>query len=99
MRLGCPNSLSDQEAWNVASYIDSQERRQGPRYAADVKETREKCLEFFHKHTRYGLEINGKLMGDYNSTCVRTFYCLKLLSHAYLQLTKPLALVKKIGAI
>ncbi|MDY0207223.1 MAG: c-type cytochrome [Pseudomonas sp.] len=64
MPLGRPNSLTDQEAWDVAYYIGSQERPQEPRFTGDVKETREKYLETFHKHSSYGLEVNGKLQGE-----------------------------------
>lgn len=65
MPLGKPNSLSEQEAWDIAQYIDSQERPQDARYTGDVKETRELYLETFHKHTMYGVEHEGKLLGDH----------------------------------
>ncbi|HKM37932.1 MAG TPA: c-type cytochrome [Thiopseudomonas sp.] len=64
MPLGRPNSLTDQEAWDVAYYINTQDRPQEPRFTGDVKETREKYLDSFHKHTSYGLEVNGKLLGE-----------------------------------
>ncbi len=67
MPLGRPNSLSDQDAWDVAYYINTQERPQEPRYTGDVKETREKYLDTFHAHTSYGLEVNGKLLGDHEN--------------------------------
>lgn len=67
MPLGQPNSLTEQEAWDLAQYIDSQERPQDPRYTGDVKETRELYLETFHKHTMYGLEHEGKVLADHNN--------------------------------
>ena len=73
MPLGQPNSLSEQEAWDVAYYIDSQERPQDPRYTGDVKETREKYLDTFHKHTSYGVEVKGKLMGDHANVGEKDF--------------------------
>ncbi len=72
MPLGKPGSLSDQEAWNVAYFVNSQERPQDPRYTGDVKETREKFLNF-HKHTTYGTEVNGKLLGDHDNTGSKPF--------------------------
>lgn len=67
MPLGRPNSLSDQDAWDVAYYINTQERPQEPRYTGDVKETREKYLDTFHTHTSYGLEVDGVLLGDHEN--------------------------------
>jgi len=65
MPLGQPNSLSDQEAWDIAYYVNSQERPQDPRYTGDVEETREKYGPTFHKHSRYGQirEADGKRLG------------------------------------
>lgn len=73
MPLGQPNSLTDQQAWDVAYYIDSQERPQEPRYTGDVKETREKYLETFHKHSSYGLEVEGRLLGDHDNVGSKDF--------------------------
>src|SRR5690606_6047690 len=41
MPLGQPNTLTDQQAWDLAQYIDSQERPQDPRYTGDIAETRD----------------------------------------------------------
>src|SRR5699024_3662864 len=68
MPLGKPNSLTDQEAWDIAAFVDSQERPQDPRYTGDVTETRAKFLDTFHKHTQYGTEVEGRLLGDHDST-------------------------------
>ena len=73
MPLGQPSSLSDQEAWDLAQYIDSRERPQDPRYTGNVKETRAKYLDTFHKHTLYGVEVEGKLLGDHNNTGRKNF--------------------------
>lgn len=67
MPLGKPGSLTEQEAWDVAVYINSQERPQDPRYTGDVRETRERYLGF-HRHSYYGLEKNGVLLGDHDNT-------------------------------
>lgn len=66
MPLGQPGKLSTQEAWDVAEYVDSQERPQDPRYTGDAKETREKYIDF-HKHSRYGTEVNGKILGQHDN--------------------------------
>ncbi len=72
MPLGKPGTLSDQQAWDVAYFIDSQERPQDPRYTGDVKETREKYLNF-HKSSLYGTVVNGKLLGDHQNTGEKPF--------------------------
>lgn len=73
MPLGQRGTLSDQEAWDVAYYIDTQERPQDPRYTGDVKETRAKYEATFHKTTNYGLTVNGKLLGDHDNTGSKPF--------------------------
>ena len=54
-------SLSDQEAWDVAQYIDSHDRPQDPRFTGDVEATRQQ----FHEGSGslYGQTVNGKLLG------------------------------------
>ena len=73
MPLGQPGLLSDQEAWDVAYYINAHERPQDPRYTGDVRETRARYLDTFHKHTNYGLEIEGRLLGDHDNTGEKDF--------------------------
>lgn len=73
MPLGQRGTLSDQEAWDVAYYIDTQERPQDPRYTGNVKETRAKYDATFHKATNYGLTVNGKLLGDHGNTGSKPF--------------------------
>ena len=73
MPLGRPNSLTDQQAWDVAYYINNHERPQDPRYTGDVKETRAKYLDTFHVHTSYGLEHDGKLLGEHDNVGEKDF--------------------------
>lgn len=72
MPLGKPGSLTDDEAWQVANFINPQERPQDPRYTGDAKETREKYLNF-HKHTNYGTVVNGELLGGHDNTGNKSF--------------------------
>jgi thiosulfate dehydrogenase len=62
MPLGLGGSLSDQEAWDIATYMDSQERPQDPRFIESVAETRKR----FHDEptSKYGLVMNGVLLGE-----------------------------------
>jgi thiosulfate dehydrogenase len=62
MPLGLGGSLSDQEAWDIATYMDSQERPQDPRFVDSVAETRKR----FHDEptSKYGLVVNGVLLGE-----------------------------------
>jgi thiosulfate dehydrogenase len=52
MPLGKPNSLSDQDAWDVAAFMNSQQRPQDPRHEGNLAETTKK----FHasKYDYYG---------------------------------------------
>jgi thiosulfate dehydrogenase len=72
MPLGKPGSLSEQDAWNVAWFVNSHERPQDPRFTGDAVSTREKYLNF-HKHSRYGTEFNGKVLGQHDNTGEKTF--------------------------
>jgi thiosulfate dehydrogenase len=72
MPLGQPGKLSDQEAWGAAYFINAHERPQDPRYTGDARETRERYLNF-HKSTLYGTKVNGKLLGQYESTGEKPF--------------------------
>jgi len=60
MPLGKPNSLSDQDAWDVASFINSRERPQDPRFSGDVSETKK---TFHDENCHYGDSIDGKVLG------------------------------------
>ncbi len=62
MPLGRGGSLSVQDAWDVAAFINSHERPQDPRFADSVEATRAK----FHNspNSLYGTLVNGKLRGS-----------------------------------
>ncbi|MBR9883207.1 MAG: c-type cytochrome [Oceanospirillales bacterium] len=72
MPLGKPGSLTDQQAWDVALFVNSHERPQDPRYTGDAKETREKYSNF-HKWTRYGTEFDGQILGQHDNTGDKPF--------------------------
>jgi len=73
MPLGQRGTLTDQEAWDVAYYINTQERPQDPRYTGDVKETRAKYESTFHKFTSYGESVNGRLLGNHDNVGEKPF--------------------------
>lgn len=73
MPLGQPNTLTDQQAWDLAEYINSQERPQDPRYTGDIKETRAMYEATFHKHSLYGVEVDGRILGDHDNTGEKPF--------------------------
>ena len=64
MPLGKANSLSDEQAWNVAAYVNTHERPQDPRLVeGSVEKTRVK----FHANDGvnvYGQTVNGVLIGQ-----------------------------------
>ena len=62
MPLSQGNTLSDQEAWDVAAFIDSQERPQDPRFSGSIADTRKK----YHDSTMsmYGQLVNGVVLGQ-----------------------------------
>jgi thiosulfate dehydrogenase len=72
MPLGKPGSLSEQEAWDLALFINSQERPQDPRFTGNAQETRERYLDF-HQLTQYGLEVDGRILGQGSSTGLKPF--------------------------
>lgn len=55
-------TLSAQDAWDVAMFMDAHERPQDPRYTGNVDETRQR----FHDTpmSLYGIEINGHVLGE-----------------------------------
>ena len=60
MPLGKSIQLTEQQAWDVAAFMNSHERPQDPRYKGDLKANKAK----YHKHQGfYGTEVNGKLLG------------------------------------
>ena len=64
MPLSRGHTLSDQEAWDVAAFVDSHERPQDPRFTGSVAQTREK----FHNSamSMYGKTVNGVLLGEHS---------------------------------
>lgn len=61
MPLGKGGSLSEQEAWDVAYFMDAHERPQDPRFAGSVAETRKKYHD--SPDSLYGTTVKGKLLG------------------------------------
>ncbi len=61
MPLGLGNTLTDQQAWDVAFFMDSHERPQDPRFNGSVDQTRAK----FHDTpmSMYGRIVNGHKLG------------------------------------
>jgi thiosulfate dehydrogenase len=62
MPLGAGGVLTDQEAWDVAAYMNSQPRPQDPRFEKDVETTR-KLFHAGHEHDFYGKEVDGRILG------------------------------------
>ncbi|HEV2538872.1 MAG TPA: c-type cytochrome [Frateuria sp.] len=62
MPLGRGGMLSDQDAWDVAMFMDAHERPQDPRYTGDLAATR----KAFHDTpmSLYGRRVNGHLLGS-----------------------------------
>jgi thiosulfate dehydrogenase len=56
------NTLSDQDAWDVAMYMDAHERPQDPRFDGNVGETRRKYHDT--PMSLYGTEVQGHLLGS-----------------------------------
>lgn len=52
--------LTNQQAWDVAAYINSHERPQDPRNKGDVKQAQEK---YHNDNDYYGVEVDGKVLG------------------------------------
>lgn len=61
MPIGLPGSLTGQQAWDVARYMNSHERPQDPRYTGNVQDTR----DAFHatEDSMYGRQVAGKVLG------------------------------------
>ncbi len=62
MPLGQGDSLTRQEAWDVAMYINTHERPQDPRYTGNIAVTRAR----YHNSpwSLYGTVVNGHLLGS-----------------------------------
>jgi thiosulfate dehydrogenase len=62
MPFSLGGTLTDQEAWDVALFVDSHERPQDPRYTGSVADTRAR----FHDkdNSQYGERVDGYLLGS-----------------------------------
>lgn len=62
MPLGRGNTLTDQDAWDVAYYMNAHERPQDPRFKGSIAETR----KAYHDtpDSLYGIAVNGKVLGQ-----------------------------------
>ena len=62
MPYGQSYSLTPQQAWDVAYFMDAQERPQDPRWTGTVAGTRAKYHD--SPFSLYGTKVNGKLLGN-----------------------------------
>lgn len=62
MPLGLGGSLSDQQAWDVATFMNSHERPQDPRFKGSIADTRAKYHD--SPDDLYGSTVNGQLLGQ-----------------------------------
>jgi len=53
--------LTDQQAWDIALFMNSHERPQDPRYTGSVQETRRKYHD--SPYSMYGMTVNGHVLG------------------------------------
>lgn len=63
MPLTLGGSLADQQAWDVAAFVDSHPRPQDPRFTGSVEQTRQL---YHHSGDYYGQMIGGVLLGAPN---------------------------------
>ena len=61
MPLGKGGTLSEQDAWDVAVFMNSHERPQDPRFTGSVAETRKKYHDT--EDSLYGMTVNGHVLG------------------------------------
>jgi thiosulfate dehydrogenase len=62
MPLGKGGSLSEQDAWDVAYFMDAHERPQDPRFTGSVAQTRKRYHD--SPDSLYGMQVNGQLLGS-----------------------------------
>jgi thiosulfate dehydrogenase len=65
-------SLSEQDAWDLALFINSHERPQDPRFEGSAELTRERHLNF-HRYTLYGTRVAGRRLGEHRNTGTKPF--------------------------
>ncbi len=56
-----PGRLTEQEAWDIAAYIDSRERPRDPRQTGSIAANAE--VNFKGQHSFYGRVVRGKVLG------------------------------------
>lgn len=62
MPLGRGGMLTDQDAWDVAYFMDAHERPQDPRFTGSIEATRARYHDT--PQSLYGTVVNGKLLGQ-----------------------------------
>jgi thiosulfate dehydrogenase len=62
MPLGKGGTLSEQDAWDVAVFMNSHERPQDPRFKGSVAETRKRYHDT--DDSLYGMTVNGHVLGN-----------------------------------
>ena len=62
MPYGAGGTLTDQDAWDVAAYVNSRPRPQDPRFTESVEKTRA-LYHSDHEYDYYGREVDGLLLG------------------------------------
>jgi thiosulfate dehydrogenase len=62
MPWGLSDALSDQQAWDVAMFMDSHERPQDPRFTGNLAQTRARYHD--SKWSLYGTRQGGVMLGD-----------------------------------
>ncbi len=62
MPFGAPGTLTPQQAWDVAAWVDSHPRPQDPRSTGNVQKTRE-LYHKRHAYGYYGAEVDGRRLG------------------------------------
>jgi thiosulfate dehydrogenase len=62
MPYGAADTLGEQEAWDVAAYVNSRPRPADPRFTESVEKTRQ-LFHASHEYDYYGREVDGKLLG------------------------------------
>ena len=68
MPLSQGNTLSDQQAWDVAMFMDSHERPQDPRFKGSIADTRKQHHD--SPMDMYGQVVNGQLLGKGTAVAV-----------------------------
>ena len=62
MPLDQPGTLTDQEAWDIAAYLNSHERPKDPRQTGSIAANA--TANFKNQHSYYGKVVNSKLLGS-----------------------------------